>query len=280
MNNIIDVDEVVCGISNVISLPEVYLKIRELMDDPDSNLDDFVVVVNTDSGLIVAVLKIVNSAFFGFPGQIDNINRALNLIGIGPLHDLVLSLSAVDALDFPNDIETLQMFWKRSIYCGVFSRLLAEKLNVKDAESLFIVGLLHEIGRLILCVKFPEQYQTLVNKAQLDNHLLIEEEQNFFATDYGKVGKALMAEWNLPIKFQYITEHHVEPTQATEFIVETSIVYIAHQLASNQFPCVDNAEYLIDKAILHTLNTTEDELSDLYEQANIISSEMESLILG
>ena len=77
-DSILDIDEVVSEISNLISLPEVYLKIRRLMDDPHSRLDDFSAVVNTDPGLLAVVLKIVNSAFFGFSGQIDNINRALN----------------------------------------------------------------------------------------------------------------------------------------------------------------------------------------------------------
>lgn len=277
---VIDIDELVSEISNLISLPEVYLKIRELMDDPDSCFDDFAVVVNTDPGLLALVLKIVNSAFFGFSGQIDNINRALILIGIGQLHDLVLSLSAVDSLDLANDIETLHLFWQRSIYCGVVSRLLAEKLNLGDAESLFVIGLLHEIGRLILFIKYPQESKLIVNQAQAENRSLLEVERSTFNIDYGKVGQALMAEWNLPIKFQCITEHHVEPGKATEFIPETTIVHIAHQLASNKYPGADGFQYLITEDSLVNLKTTEEEMNELCEEANDISSEMETLILG
>lgn len=277
---VIDIDELVSEISNLISLPEVYLKIRELMNDPDSCLDDFAVVVNTDPGLLASVLKIVNSAFFGFTGQIDNINRALNLIGIGQLHELVLSLSAVDALNLSNDIETLQLFWQRSIYCGVLSRLLAEKLKLDDAEGLFVIGLLHEIGRLILFHKYPQESKLTVNQAQTENRSLLDVERNNFDTDYGKVGQALMAEWNLPLKFQCITGHHVEPDKATEFILETTIVNIAHQIAVNKFPGADGFQYLIAEESLAILKTTEEEMNDLYEEANNTSREIEKLILG
>lgn len=277
---IIDVDALVGEISNLISLPEVYLKIRGLMDDPNSGLDDFAVVVNADPGLVAVVLKIVNSSFFGFSGQIDNLHRALNLIGIGQLHDLVLSLSAVDSLDLPNDIETLQVFWQRSIYCGVFSKILAEKLHLKNSDSLFIVGLLHEIGHLVLFLKYPAESRMVVDQAQAENKPLIEVEKSLFDTNYGKIGRLLMAEWNLPEKFQTITEFHIEPNCATEYSVESTLVGISHQTAVNKFPGADSFQYLLTEDSLATLKMTEEEVSALYADADLISSEMEKMILG
>jgi len=277
---VVDIDELVGEVSSLMSLPEIYLKIRKLMDDPDSSLEDFADVVNTDPGLLALVLKIVNSAYYGFSGQIDNIKRALNLIGIGQLHDLVLSLSALNSLDLSNDIETLQQFWQRSIYCGVLSRLLAKKLKLEDAESLFIIGLLHEVGHLILFVKYPQESRLSVNQAQKENISLLGVERRNFGTDYGKVGQALMAEWKLPLKFQSIIGHQLEPDNATEFIQETAIVHIAHQASVNKYPGADSFRYEMDEDLLLTINTTEEELNDLYEAANDISREMERLIFG
>ena len=277
---VLDVEALVSDVSDVLSLPEIYLKIRELMDDQDSCLDDFAVVVNTDPGLVASVLKIVNSAFFGFAGQIDNINRALNLIGIGQLHDLVLSLSAVDTLDLPNDIEKLDVFWKRSIYCGVLARLIAEKLHLKDAESLFVVGLLHEIGRLILFMKYPKESRLAVIQAQTENQSLTEIERTVFGTDYGLIGKALMAEWNLPVKFQCITAYHPEPAKAKEYQLETTMVHIAHMIAVNKFPGADSFQFVVHENLLTQLNTSEEEMQALCAEADDISLEMEKMILG
>ena len=277
---VINTEQLVSEISDLVSLPEIYLKIRELMDDPDSCLDDFAAVVNTDPALVASVLKIVNSAFFGFAGQIDNINRALNLIGIGQLHDLVLSLSAVSSLDLPNDIEKLSIFWQRSIYCGVLSRLLAKKLHLPDAESLFVIGLLHEIGRLILFLKYPKESKLAVHQAQSENLSLTNVERITFGTDYGEIGQALMAEWNLPNKFECIIGYHLEPCNATEYVIETSIVHIAHIAAANKFPGADSYQYEMNPEILAQLTTSEEEMNDLFTEADQIAIEMERMILG
>ncbi len=277
---IINIEELVSEISELVSLPEVYLKIRELMDDPKSSINDFAIVVNTDPGLLALVLKIVNSAFYGFAGQIKNIKRAVNLIGIGQLHDLVLSLSAVDALELSNDIEELSIFWQRNIYCGVLARLIAENLHLREAGSLFTVGMLHEIGRLILFMKYPKESSIAVMQAEKEMLSLTEVEKNTFGIDYSKLGQALMEEWNLPIKFQYITEHHTTPEKATEYILETSILHVAHKAAVNKFPGADCFQYQIDQDILVQIKTSEEEMNTLYEEAKDICFEMERMILG
>jgi len=276
----INVDDLVSEISELISLPEVYLKIRELMDDPDSCLDDFSVVVSTDPALIASVLKIVNSAFFGFTGKIDSVARAINLLGIGPLHDLVLSLSAVDALDLSNDIEELVLFWKRSIYCGVVSRLIAKKLNLQNAETLFVVGLLHEIGHLVLFQKYSQQCKQNIVQAKIDKLPLSEVENSVFGTDYAKIGQALMNEWNLPFKFQCVIGLHPDPKQASEFINETNIMHIAHQSAVNKFTEEDDFKFPIDMESLSILKISKDEVEVIELEANDLSYEVENVILN
>jgi HD-like signal output (HDOD) protein len=83
----------------------------------------------------VAVLKLVNSTFFGFSGQIDSISRAVDMTGIGQLHSMVLSISTISTLNFPNEIWPLKEFWRSSLLTGVLSRLLAEQLNIKQGDE-------------------------------------------------------------------------------------------------------------------------------------------------
>jgi HD-like signal output (HDOD) protein len=279
-STIIDVNQLVSEISELISLPEVYLKIRELMEDQSACLDDFTAVVNTDPGITASVLKIVNSAFYGYPGQIEVISRAIQLIGIGQLHDLVLSVSAVTALNVSNDIESLSRFWQRNIYCGVLSSLLAKKLRLKNPESLFVVGLLHEIGRLILFLKYPNESKQTIIQAQEQNRSLTEIEKKMFGTDYGQIGRALLREWNLPLKFQFIVGCHTEPDTATEFYLETTIVHIAHQAAANKFPGQNGFHCSIEPDTLAIISTNIDEMEKFYSEADVISQEMKQLILG
>ena len=277
---VVDVQKLVGEVSELVSMPEIYLKIRELMGDPESRLNDFALVVNTDPGLTASVLKIVNSAFYGLSRKIESINRALNLLGIGQLHDLVLSLSTINNLEIPNEIEALSLFWRRSIFCGVLSKLIAKKLHLQNAESLFIVGLLHEIGRLVLFLKYPKEASLAVFQAEKENLSLTTVEKTMFGTDYGKIGQALMEEWNLPLKFQNITKYHTEPDNATEYRLETAILHIAHQVAVNQFPGADRFQYLLDQDILAQIKISAEEMDDLCAEANNIRLEMEKAILG
>lgn len=277
---VIDVEKLVRDSSELVSLPEIYLKIRQLMDDLDSGLDDFAQVVNTDPALAATVLKVVNSAYYGLSGQVTEISRALNLIGIGQLHDLVLTVSAVGSLDLSNDIEALRVFWKRSIYCGVLSKLLGEHCDLDDAETLFIVGLLHEIGRLLLFIQYPEESRQAVHVAQTNNQPLTDIERKMFGADFATIGQILMAEWKLPHKIQSITGSQLEPGNATEYIFESNIVNIAHRASANNFSGADSFQYPIDKDILATINITDEDMASLCSQASDISQEMERMIFG
>ncbi|MFW5425911.1 MAG: HDOD domain-containing protein [Methylophagaceae bacterium] len=276
----INIEKLVSEISGLVSLPDIYMKIRSLIDDPSSDLDDFAPVVTVDPALTASVLRIVNSAFFGFPGKIDNLNRALNLIGIGQLHDLVLSLSAVEALELPNEIEPLKVFWKRSIFSGSLAKLLAKNCKLADAESLFVIGLLHEIGHLVLFTKYAEQCKSAVIQAQDEDLPLVDAERAIFGTDYAKIGQALMSAWNLPHKFHCVTGGHCEPNKALEYVQDTMIVHIAHKAAVNRYPGADSYQYEFEQEELDAIKINEDDLNLLCQEAHDISLEMEKVILG
>jgi HD-like signal output (HDOD) protein len=266
------------NVACLFSLPEIYLHIRELMEDKNSDLDDFAKVVGTDPNLSVSVLKIVNSAYFGFTGQIDNIPRALNLLGIGALHDLVLSISAVGSLSMPNEIMEMSRFWRRSIYCGVLSRLIAEDKKLKESGNLFVIGLLHEIGHLLFFYKFPLQYTIALTESVQTNRMLFQTELEMFGAHYGLVGQLLMKKWNLPKKFQVITEFHPEPAKAHEYLVETAIVHIAHNYAIAK-ESGDDPQFTIDPQAWQLLDSSPEIMNEILDKTDLMSSELEQLIV-
>lgn len=275
------IQDVIDEVASLFSLPEVYLRIRELMEDRNSDLGDFAKVVGTDPNLTMNVLKIVNSAYFGFTGKIDSIPRALNLLGIGALHDLVLSISAVGALSMPNDIIKLSKFWRRSIYCGVLSKLIAENKNLKDPGSLFVIGLLHEIGHLLIFFKFPEQAMIALTESVQTNRMLFQNEQEMLGVHYGQVGQLLMKKWNLPIKFQAITQYHPEPEKAQAYILETAIVHIAHNYAcaKENGDISQNTIDPLDPLAWNILDSTPELMDELLDKAELISAELEKTIV-
>ena len=269
-------------VTNLISLPDIYLKIRRLMDDPTSDIDDFAEVISIDPSLSVAVLKLVNSAFFGFAGQIDSISRAVNMIGIGQLHSMVLSISSISALSFPNDIWPLKTFWRSSLFTGVLSRLLSEQLNlnVKQSERLFVIGLLHEIGHLVLYGKFPEQARLAIQSAEecdLPAHLA---EQRVLGCHYGEIGAILMEQWELSSEFQLITRYQPTPAEASDLQVETAILHIAHGFAHLQFDAGNKSlDELIDPVVWEISQISLQQAEESLEAARAISADMERVLL-
>ncbi|MFT5133535.1 MAG: HD-like signal output (HDOD) protein [Gammaproteobacteria bacterium] len=220
------------NVGDLVSLPEIYLKVRELYADPDSSIKEFERVVSTDPALSVRVLRIGNSAFFGFATKIDSVSRALMIMGTAQLHDLVLATSAINAFDgIPNDMVDMSTFWRRSIHCGVMARLLGSQCNVLDTDRLFLTGLLHDIGHLIMYSQLPEESKDIMARSRAEHKPAYIIEREVLGFDYAQVGAELMRSWALAETIVETVEYHLAPGRATQYALETAIVHIANSLA-------------------------------------------------
>ena len=218
-------------VTELISLPEVYVKFRSLMQDPASDIDDFAQVVSLDPNLTVKLLGVINSAYFGFTGQINSVSRAINMLGLGQLHAMVLGISALSALNFANDIVPLKTFWRSSLLTGTLARQLSEQSGNLEGEKTFIVGLLHEIGHLVLYAEFPNLARE-THKVAFDNNMPIQRaEQQVLGCHYGEIGAKLMQQWSLSDDFQHLTRLQPTPELAEKHQLETALLHIAHAYA-------------------------------------------------
>lgn len=268
-------------VTDLISLPEVYLKVQRLMDDPASDIYDFAEVISVDPNLSTRVLKVVNSAYFGFPEPVDSISRAINMIGLGPLHNMVLGISAMSSLELPNDIMPLNTFWRASLFSGVLARLLAERLKLSKSDHLFIAGLLHEIGHLVLYSKFPQQALAAREIVEQQGQAIHEAEMQVMGYHYGDIGAMLMANWNLSDNLQSITRHQPTPELATDFKTETTLMHLAHACAQSiTTESQAAADTLIDAEVQAVVGLTQQELEHSMDEARAISADMEKVILA
>jgi len=110
----------------LVSLPDVYLRLKAVLDDPNFNLADVTEVVGTDPALTASLLRIVNSAYFGLGAEIDTVSRAVGLLGMHEVHDLVLTASVAQSFEgMSNEIVDMHQFWRRSVDCAITARELA-----------------------------------------------------------------------------------------------------------------------------------------------------------
>lgn len=279
---VLDPQDLVDGVVDLISLPEVYLRIRTLMLADNSRLEDFADVVRTDPNLVAGVLRIVNSAYFGFAGKIGTISRALNFIGIWQLHNLVLGVSAVKSFSgISNDIIDMPTFWLRSVHCGVLSQLFAQACKLKESEKLFVVGLLHEIGHLILYKVLPDESSEVISVAEQQQRPLFLVEREHFGFHYGLVGMRLMQAWGLPDDFLEITECHPEPATAPKCTLEASIVHIADVFSQSGNSAVDPEQLveMIDPRAWDATGLSYEQVEPLFGEAMQQSAELIKVIL-
>ena len=209
------------------TLPDIFFKINSAIMNPSSSSYDIASVIGKDTGLTARLLKMANSAFYGFPSQIDSIQRAVTIIGAKQLTTLSYAMNIIDVfMNIPEDILDMASFWRHSVACGICSRILAGYKNIQNTERLFVAGLLHDIGRLLLYQYASDDMGPLVVRARSEGSLLHRLEYENLKVDHTTVGACLVKKWKLPAMLEDIVHFHHTPRKSINGI-ETTIVHIA-----------------------------------------------------
>ena len=151
------VQTLIDDIGELISLPEVVLKINEMVNSEDTSAVEIAEVISHDPALSTRILKIANSSLYGGQRQIDSITRAVTLLGTKQIRDLVMATTAAKVFDgIPNEVISVEDFWHHSLYCALLARELAKLSKKVNADTMFTAGLLHDIGHLVMFNRVPE----------------------------------------------------------------------------------------------------------------------------
>lgn len=224
------------------SLPDVYFQVREMIHDPRFSATEIGRVIAKDPALSMRLLKIVNSSFYGFQARIDTISRAIAIIGMKELHNLILATSVVDTFKkIPGDLIDMTDFWFQSIQCAVIAKLLAQKSAVLHEERLFLAGLLHDIGALVIYVKFPEQAAQILRKAGNNRRMLARLERELIGVTQAEVGGELAHSWGLPEALSEAIYCQFQPNAALVHRLDAHLLFLAINLS--------NAEYSVDEVL-------------------------------
>lgn len=203
-----------------IRLPEIPSFISDLNDviaSPTSSAGDIASVVNRSPSLATLLLKVVNSAFYGFPSRIDSISRAVTLIGGKEISGLALGISIMKVFkDIPRKIIDMQSFLRHSLCCATISRIIAAHRNMPQTEQLFLSGLLHDMGRLIIFKYFPLESFSLLVRARNEESPLINLEKPHLGYRHTDAAGLLLKNWNLPYNLEDCVMHHHFPSSARD----------------------------------------------------------------
>ncbi len=221
-------------VSGLVSPPDVCIKVFDLIESHNPSAASIGEVVSRDPNLSLRLLKIVNSSYYNFSSKIDTVSRAIAVIGISELYSMVIAITAVKTFShIPHNVVNMDTFWRHSLYTAVLSRLLAKRLNVLHPERLFVAGLMHDIGSLILYHRAPETAKELLIQAAGDEDVLHQAESEAFGFSHAAIGALLMKLWHIPEPICDAVANHHQPGMAKAGTMETAIIHMANSLANH-----------------------------------------------
>lgn len=224
----------------LVTLPAVYLRLREVLDDPDAGFAEIGKVIGSDPAASARLLRVVNSAYFGLGRPIASVPVAVGLLGRQQVHDLVLATSVARSFDgLSIAVMDVGRFWERSVRCGIVARELALLRGLLDAEHLFILGLLHDLGHLFMYQALPTLAEQALSQARQEDEPLRTVEQRLFGFDAATAGARMMQRWRLPESLWQPILHRHDASQAGEHAAGAAILQLACLLV-DAFECADS----------------------------------------
>lgn len=252
--------------SNVelVSLPAIVTKVNDLLNSPTASAADIAELISQDPGLTLRLLKMVNSPFYNFPSKIETVSMAITVLGINQLRDLLIATTLVNRFkskpDTDFDIET---FWCHSITTGLAARTIALNRKIPNSERLFIAGLLHDIGKMLMALLLPMHYAEL-NQSYLQSTKA--NESDIFGFNHDELGECLLNTWHFPSTIATPIRHHHDLQSADMYKTDTAILHIGNVIANNiQAPVSPDDDTLLNPLALKTLNMDERDIEPYYE---------------
>lgn len=210
------------------SLPQIYFKINDVINDPESSFGDVAEIISNDTSLSIRLLKIVNSSFYNFPSEIDTISHAISIVGTSQLRDLALATMVLIAFEgVSEEFVKMESFWKHSVGCGIAAWVIALNCSEANPERYYLTGILHDVGRLILFENHPEEAMKIMERCHAENKIAHQVEREVFGFDHGAVGAALLTKWKLPSNLGDVVKDHHTPLESAEYPKEVAILNLA-----------------------------------------------------
>ena len=262
------------NISALPTIPSVLKKLSVIIENPQVSLNEITEFVSNDPALTIKILKMVNSAIYGFPGRISSVSHAIMLLGLNVVKGLLLGVSVFEVMQ-----KAMGGLREHSLACAVTARIIAKRKGIKEPEEISVAGLLHDIGKVILALEFPKEYEEVMKQAEKTGITIHEAERASFSESHATIGFWLAEKWRFPVNLAEIIQCHHQPQMSKRAPLETAIVHFADILVRGRgigfagdpyVPAVNPAAFdllqLSETELLEILNEMEDALGSGLEE--------------
>ena len=220
-------------IKSLAPLPKLAQRIMEISHDPNSTPKDLADIIQRDQVLTAKILKIVNSAYYGFPRKIGHIDRAIIVLGFNEVNNITLAacLMQVYPIGGESPYFDREAFWLHSLSTAFIARSLSSQIPALNPREAFVVGLLHDIGMVVLDQQFREIFNHVLALAKEKNQPLYEISREVLNTDHAEIGGIIADSWNLPSNLVNAIQYHHKPMLARKDQYEVHLAHIANYMS-------------------------------------------------
>jgi HD-like signal output (HDOD) protein len=263
-------------ISHIATLPEITVKVVELVEDPKSTAQDLHKVISGDPALCSRILKVVNSSFYGLPGQIASINRAIVMLGLNAVKNIAIAASLAKLFRGGDLTPTFSArdLWSHCNVTAAAGKMIANTLKLGLSDEAFLAGLIHDIGIMVEMQADRNKLIDVLRRTGADSKGVpatdfMENEKAVFEATHQDFGAGLCEKWKFPKSFAYVTDyHHCPMTLPEDNRTLPAVVYVADRLAGET--CVGFRQDLptteIAPEVLDLLKLTQEKLGELRTQ--------------
>lgn len=198
-------------VNNLPTLPSIALAVNKLLKDYDSPMEDLVALLEKDQSMVMKILRLVNSSFFGFKSKVKSVGHAVTLLGYNTVQNAVVTVSVIEALTLNNKIDGFEIddFWKHSISVAAMSKFLSIHTKLCSPEDAFTSGLLHDIGKIIWANFFPDELVRILQETRKNKATFFDTEKALNLPTHSLLGSVLAKRWMLPSAMvESIKYHH------------------------------------------------------------------------
>ncbi len=280
------VEKALAAVGDLATLPEVTIKIIEIVEDAKSTARDLHGVIKNDPALSVKVLKVVNSAFYGLPGQVASVDRAIILLGLSAVKNIAIAASIARLFKGKRISEqfTAADLWRHSLAVAVAARSIAKiSPHPVMSDELFVAGLIHDIGTLVERQTFPDEFAEVINRCLDGGRNFLETERQIIGADHQAFGVGLTTKWKFPRHLRAaVGFHHNPQALSVELRNMATLIQLADILCCQEkagFHLTAQNETLTEQ-LLDTIAITQEQLDGVRSTLSNQVTEAEATLTG
>jgi putative nucleotidyltransferase with HDIG domain len=241
------VDEVLDHLSGLPPFPKVTTKLLSMLEDDGVSVDDLTRIISADPSLVLKALHLANSPFYMVAKPVGSVKEAVMVLGINTIKSITTAVSVqkgLAAVRPRTDAFDMLGFWRHSYATAIAANKLGRNSDLGVSDTLFVAGLIHDIGKVIMAYYWPEIWRGIVNSVQAGGESFVEVEMRLFHWSHIQIGAQLCRNWQFPEKIVDLVEHHHDMLDAST-ATHLGLLLQAHRLANQSgfgFPVLSQLE--------------------------------------